>query len=118
MNPQKHSIDELLYQLEQELRRLTLWSLVKPNPEKLMSTAPFCVDTLRFEQWLQYIFLPQMYQLIKNQQPLPTQIALCPMAEEAFIGLSDKAADLINIIGDIDELLSGQRQQQKFLRNE
>ncbi|REL32384.1 YqcC family protein [Thalassotalea euphylliae] len=118
MTSQQHSIDELLYQLEQEMRHLKLWSIVKPRVEKLMSAAPFCVDTLRFEQWLQYIFLPQMYQLIKNKQPLPTQIALCPMAEVAFVGLSDKAADLINIIGDIDELLSGQRQQQKFLRNE
>ena len=53
--------------------------------------------------------------MIEHQQQLPENIALCPMAEEAFHPLGEKVSQLINIIADIDQLLSGKRQQTLFV---
>ncbi|MFD2165836.1 YqcC family protein [Thalassotalea euphylliae] len=117
MNTASSNVNNLLNKLEQALKSSKLWSVDAPLPEQLASVQPFCVDTLRFEQWLQFIFIPKMQELLAQQLPLPNQIALCPMAEEAFAPMGDAAADIVNVLGDIDEALSGQRMQQKFLHN-
>lgn len=102
---------QLLQRIEQELKQLDLWRQQPPSAAALASTAPFCCDSMAFEQWLQFVFLPRMHALLDGALPLPTQIALCPMAEEVF-GTSDTNFwPLINLIADLDELLSGQRVQ-------
>ncbi|MEB3733798.1 YqcC family protein [Halopseudomonas pachastrellae] len=45
-----------LQELEGELRQWGLWSLEPPSAAQLASEAPFCADTLAFEQWLQWVF--------------------------------------------------------------
>lgn len=47
-----------LQQLEDELRGQSLWSAVAPSPEARASTMPFMYDTLKLQQWLQWVFLP------------------------------------------------------------
>ncbi|WP_394174696.1 YqcC family protein [Thalassotalea litorea] len=107
----------LLTHLEAQLQTLSLWQKHAPEPERLLSTQPFCVDTLTFEQWLQFIFIPKISAMLAANSPLPTQISLCPMAEESFKAHGDKIAALINVIADIDELLSGQRQQTLYCQS-
>ncbi|MEW5248264.1 YqcC family protein [Microbulbifer sp. 2201CG32-9] len=75
--------DQLL-RLEAELRRLKLWSLETPTAEALASTEPFCLDTLTLPQWLQFVFLPRMRQLVESGQPLPRRCGIAPVAEEFF----------------------------------
>ena len=77
-------ITSLLTELEHQLKVSKLWQYEPIDPNLLSSSQPFCIDTLHFEQWLQYVFIVKMRQLIKLQQPLPTQIALTPMAQVAF----------------------------------
>ena len=100
----------LLNELEAELKRLALWQEGPVDPALLESQAPFCCDTLRFEQWLQFVLLPRMRALLEANQPLPTAIALCPMAEESLDHRLD-IGRLINVLADIDETLSGERHQ-------
>lgn len=109
-------LKDLLAALQSELEALALWQAELPSAAQLASTQPFCVDTLRFEQWLQFIFIPRISAMMDALQPLPSQISLCPMAEESFKNHGEKAAKLINTIADIDELLSGQRHQTLFVK--
>lgn len=106
----------LLSKLELELVKLNLWQQQWPTKQALSSTQPFCIDTLTFAQWLQFIFIERMKTLVVNNMALPTQISLCPMAEESFKNKAELAADLINLIADIDELLSGKREQSLYVR--
>ncbi|WP_430456378.1 YqcC family protein [Rheinheimera sp.] len=102
----------ILQAIEAELRRLQLWTELPPSAAALASQAPFCCDTMPLQQWLQYVLLPRMQALIDARLPLPGQISICPIAEEAFAGLEERAWPLINRIADLDELLSGRREQQ------
>ncbi|WP_111496649.1 MULTISPECIES: YqcC family protein [Marinobacter] len=103
-----HVADGLLT-IEVELRRLEYWEYQPPSPEALQSAQPFCVDTLTFPQWLQFIFLPRMKDLIEADRDLPAVSGIAPMAEEFFRKESVSGRVLINELARIDSILSGQR---------
>ncbi len=96
----------LLIDVEAELRQLGLWRAEPPAPEAFESTQPFFIDTLDFDQWLQFVFLPTMYRLIEEQQALPTECAIAPMAEEFFRGSALASMSLELTLARIDRLLT------------
>ncbi len=97
----------LLIDVEAHLRQLDLWESESPPAVALASTQPFCVDTLTLPQWLQFIFLPRMYQLLDAGEPLPAKCGIAPIAEEYFPDLGPVGDQLLTALGRIDELLSG-----------
>ncbi len=102
----KHpQLQQLLQRLETELRAQSLWQESPPSATALASTQPFCVDTLTLPQWLQFIFLPRLLQLISNAQPLPTSCSIAPMAEEYFKADATDRKKLIAVLAHIDALL-------------
>jgi uncharacterized protein YqcC (DUF446 family) len=96
----------LLAQLEQHLKQLDLWGDVIPSSEQLNSIQPFAVDTLTFEQWLQFIFIPKMTLLLKNQASLPITMDIHSMAEESFKGKLTPFSKLLVTIKQLDQLIS------------
>ncbi|WP_288132771.1 YqcC family protein [Microbulbifer sp.] len=98
-------IATLLLELEGELRRLGEWQAEPPSAEALASTQPFCVDTLSLPQWLQFVFLPRMRQLVESELPLPAKCGIAPMAEEFFRGSDLPAQGLVSKLLAIDECL-------------
>ena len=95
-----------LQELEGELRQWGLWSLEPPSAAQLASEAPFCADTLAFEQWLQWVFIPQVNQLLATGAPLPGPCALRPMGEQAFVHLGRRQTDLLEVLARIDRHVS------------
>ena len=75
------SLPDLLIRLEQELSRLDLWSDLPPDRQALASTQPFCHDTMPLASWLQWVFIPQIKQLIESGSPLPGSCSIAPIAE-------------------------------------
>lgn len=95
-----------LEQLQCELINTHHWSDTRPTEQALSSRQPFCVDTLSFAQWLQFIFLPKMAAMIEAKQPLPRLAkgqGISPMAEEFFKSADEKL--VVNVIHSIDNLL-------------
>ena len=100
------ALAEILIDLEKELRELRLWEAESPSAEALTSVQPFAVDTLSFSQWLQFIFIPRLYDLIEARDALPVNCGVAPMAEEYFQPLGLNTANLINHLRRIDVLLT------------
>jgi uncharacterized protein YqcC (DUF446 family) len=96
----------MLIDIEAQLRQLGLWDAVPPSPEALASEQPFCIDTLTLPQWLQFIFLPTLYRMLEQDQPLPERCGIAPMAEEYFRGTGLASTDLVEALLTVDELLS------------
>lgn len=96
----------LLTALEDELRNKGLWQEIKPDQQALNSREPFAIDRLNFVQWLQFIFLDKMAQLVRLSQPLPGSMLVLPMALEYFKSLPVNSAEITAIIGRIDLLFS------------
>ncbi|GAA0784304.1 hypothetical protein GCM10009193_00760 [Shewanella aestuarii] len=96
-----------LVALEQQLKAGKLWSTTQPSASAMASTAPFACDTLSFEQWLQFVFIPKMQQLIITKSPLPTNMAVAPMAEQIWQNEADKQI-IIKQLVKFDQLIANQ----------
>jgi uncharacterized protein YqcC (DUF446 family) len=97
---------DLLLQVEAELRRLELWQEERPDSTALESSIPFCADTLHFNQWLQWIFVPRMKQIIEASYPLPARCEILPYAEEFCHGQEVDTEALLHLIGCFDDLIN------------
>ena len=97
---------DILLEVERHLRELSLWADAPPPAERLISTEPFCVDTLSFPEWLQFIFLPRMSAIIAAQMPLPSKSQIATMAEEYFRGLAVDSSKLHEVLLRFDQWIS------------
>lgn len=78
------------------------------SAEALASQQPFCLDTMNFSQWLQFVFIPNIQLLIDAQQALPRFVkgqGLEPMASEFYAIAEDDHREILAVIGQIDDLL-------------
>lgn len=101
----------LLIDLEAELRNMQLWDKEPPAAQALASVEPFCVDTLDFYQWLQFVFLERMRALLEAQAQLPDSCQIAPMAEQCFSeGCGSlKGLTVINVLKQIDQIITDQQ---------
>ena len=99
--------DQLLL-IERELRVQGWWSEVSPSAQALASVEPFAVDTLDFEQWLQWIFLPRMKAILEQDLALPNASGIQEMAEMVFAARNVQGKDrqLQVLLKKFDRLIS------------
>lgn len=101
----EQEIRTLLHRMEAEMRRLGLWTAQPPPPAAFASTAPFCFDTMSFETWLQWVFVPRVHALIDQHGDLPLRSQIAPLAEMMFAEMPDvQTADLLTLIREFDRL--------------
>ena len=78
------AIRDKLNQLKLALVDTGLWSASPPPATAFDSELPFCLDAMRLEQWLQFLFLPRMQALLDAGSEIPTEVAISPLAEEVY----------------------------------
>ncbi len=106
INRQTAAIIDALNSLELGLRELGLWSDKRPSAESLSSTLPFCYDTLEIEQWLQFIFLGRMRELLEQDDELPEDCSIYPYIE--MLAGAGKNIDprLAELVRHVDEKIT------------
>lgn len=98
------ALADILFDLEAALRQLGWWQAEPPPDEALASTEPFCIDTLEFAQWLQFILLPRFRYLLDAGLPLPERCSISPVAEMQFQGLNADTRLLMQVLQRLDDL--------------
>ena len=83
-SPERTEIRSLLGALARELQTEQLWDAQPPSAEAMASTVPFMFDTLRIEQWLQWVFVPRVHALLDAGAPLPGNCSIHPLAEHQW----------------------------------
>ena len=106
-------IVDVLLELEAELRKHDWWEEQAPPASTLASQQPFCVDQLAFEQWLQWVFLPRMKDIIETSRPLPTQSGIFVYAEECLRHYGSRSTHLLALIKRFDELVTLEATQKR-----
>lgn len=106
MNAQVSALAEQLLLIERELRLLGLWSAEPPAAEALASQQPFCVDTMDFETWLQWLFLPRMKALLESGGALPSVSGIRAMAEMRYQGQAPTVSGLLRELELFDQLIA------------
>jgi uncharacterized protein YqcC (DUF446 family) len=107
MDSRLPAIADQLLLIEQALRQAGWWSTQPPSPEALASVEPFCIDTLDFEQWLQWIFLPRMKLIIENGLALPATSGVLAMAEMVYVNRPGQGQALMASLRQFDVLIAG-----------
>lgn len=102
---QHQQLAGLLREIEAEMRNLELWQSVPPSDAALASPEPFCIDTLSFCEWVQWIMVPRFGLMIEQRLPLPTASDIATMAEEAFKDIDGDTDQLLALIAEIDRTL-------------
>ena len=106
MSNRVDQVSDSLLRIEIELRRMDVWEASPPPEHAFQSTQPFCLDTMEFTQWLQFVFVERMKVIIENDHPLPSASGIAPMAEEHFRGRPESGSRLVRELEAIDRLLS------------
>ncbi len=70
------SVRDRLRAIEALLRETEHWQETAPDSSAFASDKPFCLDTLEPLEWLQWVLIPRMHQLLESGQPLPTNLPL------------------------------------------
>lgn len=83
MNIEQRIIEKLRH-IEDEMRLKALWNEQPPSPEAFESTEPFSLDTMEAVEWLQWILIPRLYELIEQDAVLPGAFAIAPYFEETY----------------------------------
>jgi uncharacterized protein YqcC (DUF446 family) len=99
-------VAEQLLLIERELRVLGWWSESPPSAQDLASREPFCVDTLAFDQWLQWVFLPRMKVILEQDLPLPNASGILEMAEMVYASRQHEARSLQQLLAQFDRLIT------------
>ena len=99
-------IADVLLEVEAILRTSGKWDRCQPPEGALLSSQPFCIDTLSFEQWLQWIFLPRMKQILEYKKPLPVKSGIFVYAQEQLGKGDPPAGKLLSLVKRFDDLIS------------
>ena len=99
-------IADVLLEVEASLRIHGKWDEQKPPEKALNSGIPFCLDTLSFEQWLQWIFLPRMKTTIEQTLPLPLKSGIYEYAEDCLQKSDPSTDQLLTLLKRFDDLIS------------
>jgi uncharacterized protein YqcC (DUF446 family) len=100
----KHTaIAQTLSAITKEMQHLGLWHDASPSQEKLASKLPFCVDTLTFCEWLQWIMFPKLFVIIETKANLPSKSNMSVMAQEALKREDANTEQLLKLITQLDK---------------
>lgn len=100
-------LSDVLEQLEDKLIQLSLWEEQAPTQQALSSDQPFALDTLQPTQWLQWIFIPKMRELIESQSEVPIGFEVSAYFEQAMPNNTQLNTthrdELLPILNQLDE---------------
>jgi uncharacterized protein YqcC (DUF446 family) len=107
-NEQNRQLALLVDAIEQEMRLIALWSEETPPITAMASRTPFCYDTLKFWQWLQWILVPRIRLILAEGAALPSTSDIAPLAEVEFRRLSQDSSRLLELIRKFDRMITSQ----------
>jgi uncharacterized protein YqcC (DUF446 family) len=93
-------------EIEAEMKRIGYWS-PEPLPEEAYDfQQAFAMDTMAFSQWLQFILVPRVQQIIEQQGTFPSESMVGVQATREFDG-DGNASQLVSLLSEFDDLFSG-----------
>src|SRR5262245_53645184 len=64
-------VAELADRIEAEMKRIGFWSAVPPTPEQMKFKMAYAIDTMVYDQWLQFVLLPRVRDIVLKRGAFP-----------------------------------------------
>lgn len=95
-------IAESIAGIESEMKRIGYWSAELLTGQAYEFKAAFAMDTMAFSQWLQFLFIPRVRQILDERGSFPGESMVGVQAAREFDG--DENADrLVRLLSKFDD---------------
>jgi uncharacterized protein YqcC (DUF446 family) len=105
-SPDYEMVAAKLAEIEEEMKRIRLWQVEPLGLEKYQFSRAFAGDTMSYEQWIQFILVPRVKQIIETRGQFPGSSAVGAQAIREFDCI-DEAAQLVTLLCQFDSLFNG-----------
>jgi len=96
--------EEKILGIENELIRLDEWQQIPPDPALFNDMGAFGINTMPFTTWLQFVFIPNVKDIIIKQGNFP---ASSSVATYAYRNLDAERYAILNyMLSDFDALIN------------
>src|SRR5215813_11504017 len=93
-------------EIENEMKRIVYWQSEPLRPEQYEFRSAFAMDTMAFSQWLQFIFIPRVKNMLETGEKFPPESQNGAQAVREFDG-DDQAQGLVALLSEFDEIIRG-----------
>ena len=105
MKPGYGLVQTKIAAIEAEMKRIGWWQDQPLKPEQYTFHQAFAMDTMTFAQWLQFIFIPRVNQIVDSKGVFPGQSMVAAQAVREFDGVGE-ASNLVTMLSEFDALFS------------
>jgi uncharacterized protein YqcC (DUF446 family) len=106
MPPSYAAVAAQLEAIEAELHRIGLWQDAPLPDEAYDFSRAFAADSMSFAQWLQFVLLPRVRELVDSDGEFPACSSVGAQAVREFDG-HHEAGTLLQLLCDFDALFDG-----------
>jgi uncharacterized protein YqcC (DUF446 family) len=100
----RSDVEAHINEIETEMRKIGMWSDKQPPPEAFEFTRAFAMDTMAFSQWLQFIFIPRVREILQSGADFPVQSQVGAQAIREFDGQYE-ADHLVTLLSAFDRVI-------------
>ena len=90
--------------IEMEMRNLSCWTDDPPPPEKMDFESAFAMDRMAFTQWLNWIFVPRVREIIAQRDSFPASSSVAAQAAREFDGWPE-SGQLLRLLSEFDAFI-------------
>jgi uncharacterized protein YqcC (DUF446 family) len=106
LQPSYDLVASKIDEIEAEMRRIGVWQDKPLTPEQMDFKEPFGADLITLEQWLQFIFIPNVREIVaaKGKFPSGSEVADHAFREWIMWGSRNDVERLIQLLRQFDSL--------------
>jgi len=97
-------VAELTDRIEAEMKRIGFWSDEPPTAEQMKFKMAYGIDTMVYDQWLQFVLLPRVRDIVRNRGAFPPSSGVGRQALGEWDG-DDRAVQLTSMLCEFDRLV-------------
>lgn len=101
--PGYYDVERAIDEIESEMKSIGLWHKEPLSPEKYNFRSAFGADTMSFEQWIQFILIPNVLRIVKEKGKFPQNSQVAVYAVKNLDG-NPNAAKLQKLLINFDNL--------------
>ena len=104
-------LEAILAEMETELAKLGLWDVPEPEANAFKCTSPFFLDTMELHEWLRYVLIKKLRDLMAASGKLPEKAEIFPYAYEFYHEDRSRYLGLLRSIHRLDSFFRKREQR-------
>lgn len=101
--PSYEEVGQRIDAIEAEMQRVGLWQSEPLPPDRYEFRSAYAADTMSYDQWLQFVFIPRVREIVATQGQWPPSSSVGTQAIREFDTV-EQAQPLTHLLCEFDAL--------------